>query len=135
MAKVIILEDDAVLGPLLQASLEDFAHDVRLFTTAHEAIAGFEEEAADIVVADAIIVQDGKPAPEGGIVATSTIKSIAEARNHRVGVIAISGSHVKPGMSFILNTMEVVGADAALAKPFTPDELLTAIDQLLAEMG
>ncbi|MEM8789134.1 MAG: hypothetical protein AAGE76_12815 [Pseudomonadota bacterium] len=46
MARIIILEDDEDLSPLLQASLADAGHAVDLETTADEAVAFYERNLA-----------------------------------------------------------------------------------------
>jgi DNA-binding response OmpR family regulator len=77
------------------------------------------EEAPDLVVTDLIM-----PEQEG----IETIAQIREASG--VPIIAISGSG-KAGDFAPLLDAELMGADITLAKPFTPEALLGAVEELL----
>lgn len=131
MANVIIVEDDEVLGPLLRDVLIQADHAVRLFTTSSEGIEAFTQEPADIVIADIIIRVDGDVMPDGGISLIFRLKNLAKAKGLTLSIIAISGTIYNKGMQNVLEIARCIGADLALAKPFDPEKLLEAVDQLL----
>ena len=131
MARVIILEDDEDLGPLLMASLRDAGHVVQLFTSANDAVQSYKQESADVFVADIIIRQDNRALPDGGLTAIFNIKAHAKRTDQKVAAIAISGVMNFAGMQDTLKTAQQIGADLALAKPFSPDELISTIETVL----
>lgn len=59
------------------------------------------------------------------------IEVIQAARKHQPGIriIAISGGGQYLGASYTLNMAVALGAAASLVKPFTMDELITAVEQ------
>ena len=133
MATILILEDDPDLGPLLSTSLEAAGHSVTLVASAIAGEEAFRQNPADLVVADLIIRQDGRPVADGGLLMIHRIKEIANEMRKTVPVIAISGAIRRQGMTHALSTAQHVGADEVLAKPFPPEDLLWLIDRLLGE--
>ena len=131
MGRILILEDDVNLGPLLKVSLEDEGHSVSLQSTATAALAYASENDVDLVIADILIKVGGALVQDGGIKLISRLKQI-EAR--RMPVIAISGAFGNErGGQEITSTAFTVGADATLAKPFAPDDLIVLVNRLLME--
>lgn len=131
MAKILVLEDDPDLGELLSTSLEQAGHFPMLCPDATTALAQFLEFEFDLVVADIIVRKNGRPMPDGGLILISRIRNNAEASRRNVPIIAISGAIRNPGMENILTVAQTFGADAELAKPFAPGDLLACINRLL----
>ena len=131
-AHILILEDDPVLGAMLEESLRQEGYSTFLAEDATAAIAAFKAQSFDLLVADIIIKKDGRPVPEGGIILTWRIKQLAQSRGRAIPVIAMSGSLHSPGMEDVLEYASSVGADDILAKPFSPQRLLKKIQRLLA---
>ncbi len=125
--RILILEDDAEFGPLLQMSLEDAGYEVSLHTNATNALSYLESENVDLIIADLMIKQEGVFIQDGGIKLISTLKQI---RHHPAPIIAISGSFVQDQYQAISTAM-TVGADKTLAKPIHPDDLIALIETYL----
>jgi CheY-like chemotaxis protein len=129
VAKVLILEDDVEFASLLVDSLLQDGHQAEFYTTATDALAALANTDFDIVVADVFIKVDGGYAGEGGISLVSQIKQIQRSR---IPVIAISGSFSNENTSGpMISTLQTVGANAVLAKPFDPQQLLDLIFDLV----
>jgi len=122
MANLILIEDDKDLREILAMSLADAGHVVRQAKEGREALTMFHREPSDVVITDLIM-----PGKEG----LETIVSLRKERP-KLPIIAISGgvehSPVYLGLAARL------GAQRTLAKPFKIEELLKAIDDVLAQM-
>lgn len=132
MASIIILEDDEHLGPLLQMSLEQEGHDVRLCRNASTTFTAYNERKADLVLADILVREHGIPVPDGGIIAVSRMKGLKRPNGEPLRFVAMTGAHHKPGLECLLGAMSVVGAEIILRKPFSPDKLIETVDKVLA---
>jgi YesN/AraC family two-component response regulator len=86
----------------------------------NEAVAAFSEFKPDILVVDLIM-----PDQDGLFVIREVRRSMPEAK-----VIAISGMHSLIGFDYLKPAVKL-GADVALYKPFSPKDLLKAIETLL----
>lgn len=120
MANILIIDDDAALRGTMRKILERAGHRVREAPDGARGIMLYREEAADVVVTDLIM-----PEKEG-------IETIIELREEYPGVriLAVSGGgSIDPGGP--LTDATYLGADAALAKPFTVEELQDAVARLL----
>ncbi len=82
----------------------------------------FEEGGHDVVITDILI-----PNREG----IETIRDLRRS-NEGVKIIAISGGGNIDKMQ-LLDLAQKFGADRALPKPFTPQQVLTTLDEVLAE--
>jgi CheY-like chemotaxis protein len=120
MPKVLVIDDDPAARRLIGRILSDARLQVVEAADGVEGLRKFHAEAPDLVVTDIIM-----PEKEG-------IQTIAEIRacGPATRIIAISGGGTGAGQLY-LNMAEELGADAALAKPFRPSELLSLVDRLL----
>lgn len=128
-ARILILEDDTVLGPLLRHSLETHGYRVSLHENSTTAISYMEANPVDLVVADLFVTKDGALTRDGGVRLISTIKQLW---NRPTPIIAISGSFSSENRHETRTTALTVGADALLGKPFSPRALLDLIGDLLS---
>ena len=121
MAKILVIDDDAAARRMISRVLTDAGHQVVSAGDGVEGMRRFRAEAPDLVITDIIM-----PEQEG-------MQTIAEIRGcgSKVAVIAISGGGAGAGTLY-LSMAEELGADAALAKPFRPPELLALVEQMLA---
>lgn len=104
---------------LMTEVLRRSGHVVVEARTAREALALHGDEPADLIVTDMVMKEmDG----------TELLRRVRAASPH-TPVIGISGAnHGK----MYLNMAKMLGAEAVLAKPFTPDEFIAAVDMALA---
>ncbi len=107
MARVLVVDDEELIRLTLTQALEQDGHSVTEASDGDECLAKMREDPADVVVTDILM-----PNKEG-------LETIAELRRlySSVKIIAISGGGRIHNTSF-LEIAKVVGADAALKKPF-----------------
>lgn len=120
-AKVLIIDDDAALRRLIRRILTAAGHPVVEARDGADGMRRFAAEAPALVITDIIM-----PDQEG----MRTILDI-RAAGSRVGVIAMSGGGVGRAQDYLDMAVDL-GADAALRKPFRPNELLALVARLLA---
>lgn len=131
MANIVILEDDPEFVVLLGKSLQKAGHKAVFFLSADKALAYIEKHNVDLVITDIIVIQDGVSVSDGGISLTWKAKQIASQKGIEIPIIAISGYAGPGGPDVALSNAKQVGANAVLAKPFTPRQLNDLIDDLL----
>lgn len=122
MPHVLLIEDDPDVAQLLESVLVKYGHTV---TYASDGAAGLSkiersELSLDIVITDILM-----PVQEG----IETIMAIRRSGS-AIPIIAISGGGRAKRLDF-LKTAEKLGANAVLAKPFRPSELIQLIEKLL----
>ncbi len=123
MARILIIEDDDLLRTLLVQTLTHSGHTVYQAADGRQGCDLFLATSPDLVLTDIIM-----PGQEG-------IETIVKLRHQqpRVAIIAMSGgaTHSK----FYLDIAAKLGARRILAKPFTPEELSSIINEVLAEVN
>jgi CheY-like chemotaxis protein len=124
MARILIIEDDAVFVTLMSRALTQAGHDVVVARDGVEGVAAFEEKPFDAVVTDLVM-----PNSDG----IETIRSIRALRAD-VAIVAVSGGVSHPaGLNVnYLTAAERLGADATLQKPFMPSVLCNLVNDVLA---
>lgn len=140
MARIVVIEDDDGVIDLVRTVLERAGHEV---TVAGDATAGFAavEAALDgrsygsgepepAAVDRLVVVTDIFMPDRDGLEVTSQIK-----RDHpEVGVVAISGGGAGGDRSYLAAAREF-GADFTLPKPFRPNELRSAVEEVLRDLA
>ncbi len=103
---------------MLQHILERAGHDVREAADGLEGLTAARARRPDLVVTDILM-----PNKEG-------IETIRELRREvpRLPILVISGD---PGSALYLEMAKLLGAHAALTKPFRATDLLRAVEELL----
>ena len=121
MPRILIIEDDDSLRYMLRLSLEVTGHTVAEARDGKEGLKLYAREPAELVITDLIM-----PEKEG-------IETIIELRKKNPGlkIIAISGGGGKPAENY-LKIAKRVGAGFVLPKPFSTDELQSAVNGMLA---
>ena len=121
MANVLVADDEELARFTIREILEGEGHTVIEAKNGVEAIALFNKNKIDIIVTDIIM-----PDKEG-------IETIIELkRDHpAIKIVAISGGGRTRNLDF-LELAKRYGADAVLAKPFSEQELIDALNKLLA---
>jgi DNA-binding response OmpR family regulator len=118
--RVLIVEDDPSVGAAIQMILDREGFDAVHAPDAVSGMQAFEPSVFNLVIVDIFM-----PGMNG-------LKTIAEFRNRApaVPVLAISGFRFRdsmdPGLDFLGMAAEV-GATVCLRKPFTSEQLMTAV--------
>jgi DNA-binding response OmpR family regulator len=118
--RVLIIEDDTSVGAAIQLMLDREGFDTVHAPDADEGLQAFDSSSFDLVIVDIFM-----PGMNG-------LKTIAEFQNRApaVPVLAISGFRFRdsmdPGLDFLGMAAEV-GATVCLRKPFTSEQLMTAV--------
>jgi DNA-binding response OmpR family regulator len=120
MARILVVDDDAAVRSTVQRILERAGHTVQVAENGADGLRKFREARHDLVVTDLYM-----PEKEG-------IETIQDLRAESPGtrILAVSGGLM--GDKTGLVDAELLGADATLAKPFTPEQLQKAVAALLA---
>ena len=120
MPGVLIVEDDSELREMLKLSLNRRKITVLEATNGKEAIAHFKPSVTDLIVTDLIMPE------EDGLKVIITLRALKPS----LKVIAISGGG-KAGPGSYLNMAKALGADAVYSKPFSINDLISKIEELL----
>ena len=119
MARILLLEDDDVLRPLLRRTLENAGHQVTEAGDGREGIRLYQEQPADVVICDLYM-----PEKDG-------LETIRELRGSGdVKIIAISGDG-PANSSPLLKIALAFGAGQVLSKPIDTEMILEAVQQVL----
>ena len=129
MATILVLEDDELLARQIAAALSHDGHKVVSFGELDEALAYFDANPVDLVIADIFIRKDGELTANGGI---TLIAQIRQFRRRRTPIIAISGAFSNASGHLHVGSAKVVGATETIAKPFHPDDLTECVERMLA---
>lgn len=117
VAKVLILDDEPVVGERLKASLEHAGFYVEAFSTSHEALDRLNQERFDILVTD--LKMSG---PDG-----LDVLRTAKNKFPKIKPVVITGFATKDTAEEALAT----GAVAFIAKPFKMSQLRELLVQLV----
>lgn len=122
MYHIIIIEDDDEVRFYLERILTRAGYTVTAVCNGREGVEMFRENPADLVITDIIM-----PEMDG-------IEAIIDLRrqNRNLKVIAISGGGRAEPQSY-LNSARLLGADRTMKKPFSNEEILGALKDLLPE--
>ena len=120
MARILIADDEQDFCFLMQRALALAGHEVRVARDGNEAMTSLRAASADVAVVDLFM-----PGKDG-------IETILDIRRRYpdLKIIAITGSMPKTGAS-VLVMAQKLGAQLTLAKPFSVEELLAAVNLVL----
>lgn len=121
MAKVLVIDDDEGLRNLFREILHVGGHDAQVATSGDDGLRRLHELDYDVVLTDVVM-----PDKDG-------LETIRELRRDFPGVrvVAISGGGCIQGVDY-LRMAKLLGANATLAKPVRPHQLLGAVASVLA---
>jgi DNA-binding response OmpR family regulator len=122
MPGILIVEDDNDLREMLKVSLIRKRFTVLDVENGKDAIIHFKPTVTDLVVTDLIMPE------EDGLKVIMKLREIKPS----IKIIAISGGG-KAGPGSYLNMAKALGADAIYSKPFSVNELITKIEELLSD--
>ena len=120
MARILLIDDDPPLRSVLADALIRAGHKVTQAEDGRQGMEVFRTSPTDVVVTDLIM-----PGQEG-------LETIMQLRREfpALPIIAMSGGSVANSPLY-LDMARRFGAQLALCKPFTADQLLKAIDSVL----
>jgi CheY-like chemotaxis protein len=124
MSRILLVDDDDVLRKLLRLALVKQGHVVTEARNGKEALVLQRDEAVDLILTDLIM-----PEREG-------LETIEEFREKfpTVKIIAMSGGGRVSATDY-LKIAKAMGAVGILAKPFSNDDMATAIVAALQPSG
>jgi CheY-like chemotaxis protein len=123
MARILIIDDDESMLYLLRQILECAGHEVLEATDGAVGARLFRQERPEIVITDIFMPE------QDGLETILTLKREFPT----VKIIAISGGGQIGDLSYLEMTRKF-GADRVLRKPFTPQAMLTTIQELIAKI-
>lgn len=120
--RILVVDDDAQIRLVLHQVLTRAGFSVQVATNGRECIVLHKQAPADLIITDIIM-----PEMEG-------FESIKSIRKISAGtkIIAISGG-LRGGPLDVLTVAKMMGATRALAKPFKSEEIISAVNEVLAE--
>jgi CheY-like chemotaxis protein len=121
MTTILIVDDDELFRTMLDAMLRSEGHQVLSAVNGTEALAVLDSQAPDLIMTD-ILMPDGD-----GIELIGTLNQQARG----IPIIAMSGGRRAISLEFNLESAELMGVKATLAKPFTRATLRQAIADAL----
>jgi CheY-like chemotaxis protein len=116
VAHILIIDDDAPFRALLLEMLETAGHTAVAVPNGFEGLKHFRANPADLILTDIMM-------PYGGL---ATIRMI-RGEFPDIGIIAMSG-----GGTFRLDYARGFGAHSTLTKPFTAEQLTSAVDEVMS---
>lgn len=122
MARILVIDDEEVIRVQLRLVLEEAGHEVDEAGDGEAGCRLFRERPTDVIITDMVM-----PKKDGANTILDLWRDFPDVR-----IIAISGGD---GTSTPEEFLEYAGAFGALrtfAKPVAHDELLAAVDELLA---
>jgi CheY-like chemotaxis protein len=120
MRRILIVEDDKELREMLKLSLNRRKFTVYEAENGKDAISHFKPSITDLVVTD-LIMPD-----EDGLKVIMKLRELKPS----IKIIAISGGG-KAGPGSYLNLAKALGAHAIFSKPFSINDLISKIEELL----
>ena len=128
MKTVLIMEDQLELASYWREFLEEAGYRVVHAPQMQDATSFLYVDEIDVIVTDMLIRDEDKELQaSGGLTLLSHINLHVE---NKPKIIAVSGAH--PDLH-VLKHAASMGADHCICKPFTSDELLSVISDLLKE--
>ena len=121
MARVLVIDDEALLRESVRAVLESAGYEVIEAADADSGLRLYREQTADLVVVDLFM-----PGRDG----LEFIRDLRTEAPH-AKIIAISGGRFAERVD-LLYAAEAFGAARTLNKPFKPEALLAVVRELLA---
>jgi len=120
MAQILIIDDDELFRSMLSATLAHLGHTVVEAVNGGEGLKLFQRVQPDLIITDLVM-----PEMEGFEVLMNIKK-----HNPRAKIVVMSGGVGAQTVDF-LEIAKHLGASGVLAKPFSTDALIKAIDALL----
>jgi DNA-binding NtrC family response regulator len=121
MPRILVIDDDVKLRELIRRFLERAGYEVLIAANGNDALEMQRQTPADVIITDIFM-----PEKEGTEIIMDLSMEFPQAK-----VIAISGGGNVADIDF-LQLAENLGALKTFQKPFKQEELLAAVEELLA---
>jgi CheY-like chemotaxis protein len=121
MARILVIDDEALVRVEIAAALRGAGHIVTLAEDGRDALTKFLPQCFDLVITDIVM-----PHMEG----IETMRAMRQL-DPQIRIIAMSGTGA-PDRGFYLKAAVALGADATLQKPICRDELHRVVGETLA---
>ena len=122
MARIIVIDDQAELRALLRSYLEAAGHVVTEASNGIVALVAFDEQIFELIITDVFMPE------EDGIV----VARLAHELQPDAKLLAITGGGSDLSSDWAQEMMNILDADAVLAKPFEKQDFLNTVHALLA---
>ena len=120
MARILVIEDHEYLQTALRDMLGNLGHEVVVANNGREGVARYREHHPDLVITDIFM-------PE-----RNGLDVILELASSNVRIIAMSGGGQLDRGDYLVDALHF-GASHVLAKPFTLDALMAAVEGALGQ--
>ncbi|MFP4114378.1 MAG: response regulator [Spirochaetota bacterium] len=121
MARILVVDDDDQICRFVSRVLETHGHETLTASSGKDALSALRDSPCDAMLLDLVMPEKGG------------IETIMEIRSTSPGLpIAVMSGRIIPGDASITRLVEHYGAIAVLAKPFTSEELVAAVDKALS---
>jgi CheY-like chemotaxis protein len=124
MAHILVIDDDQQFRDMLVQMLQGDRHDVSAAADGAEALKVLQQRRPDLIITDILM-----PNMDG----VETIMELSR-RGADTPVIAMSGGRRSISADFNLNSADLLGVKATLAKPFSRAELREAIKKAVPQV-
>lgn len=123
MARILLIEDDEAIRMLLRENLTRAGHEVTTASNGREGLEMHRPGAFDLVVTDLVMPE------KEGIEVLQDLK----VKDPKLKALAMSGGGQFGAAETYLRLASLLGAGKVLAKPFTRDQFLAAVDETLGQ--
>jgi CheY-like chemotaxis protein len=122
MAHILVVDDEKQIRDMLTQILQRAGHEVSLAEDGVVALETFRSKPADLIITDLMMANK------------NGLELIQELVREFGGlkVIAISGGVPSSPSDYYLSVAKLMGASKILDKPFTREELMKVVDEMLA---
>ncbi len=121
MARILIVDDDLQIRNLVQQILGRAGHEIQLAENGTAALVLCQQAPPDLVVTDMLMSE------------MNGIDLIRALSLEYPGLRAIAMSGANQSMEYYLSVAKLIGALKILKKPFSRDELLGAVEEVLKQ--
>jgi CheY-like chemotaxis protein len=122
MARILVADDEPGLASAVSRFLEREGHEVLVASDGVVALELLRQQSVDLTIVDIYM-----PNLDGIELTRRLRRELPDAK-----VIAVSGGGLA-GRPDVLAMASLLGATRTLAKPFTPEEMLTAVREVLGD--
>ena len=119
MARILVVDDDELLGETVRAILEAEGHVVGYVASGEEAVAAIAVKQPELIILDSMMP---------GIPGEEVLRRLRTSASYRTPVLMLTAKRNSSDVQIAMRA----GADDYLKKPFDPEELAFRVDELLA---